>query len=208
MGEFVNGLGLKVLGWIVALGIVCLNGKLVIGEIQEWMESSPSPAWIWVIIVPPVCALGVFLLYIFVRPFIHMPEIERLPRWRKLSQFIRAEDDRLDLDVPRYRRISVALAHNDIDKKVLSHALPLARQHDAVMFLFHVVEGAAGVTFGPDAYDTEAREDEAYLNQVGTSLAHRGVEVEISLGFGDVSKTDSYGERTEHRYPCYGRPRP
>ena len=188
MGEFVNGLGLKVLGWIVALGIVGLNSKLVIDQIQEWMQSSPEPAWIWATIVPPVCALAAFLLYIFVKPFIHLPEIERLPRWRKLSQFIRADEDRLDLDVPRYKRIGVALAHNDIDKKVLSHALPLARQHDAVMFLFHVVEGAGGVTFGADAYDTEAREDEEYLNQVGVSLAHRGVEVEISLGFGDVSK--------------------
>ncbi|MGO9119100.1 MAG: universal stress protein [Desulfomonilaceae bacterium] len=188
MGEFVNGLGLKVLGWIVALAIVALNGKLVIDQIQEWIQSSPAPAWIWATIVPPVCALAAFLLYIFVKPFIHLPEIERLPRWRKLSQFIRAEEDRLDLDVPRYKRIGVALAHNGIDKKVLSHSLPLARRHDAVMFLFHVVEGAGGVTFGPDAYDSEAREDEEYLNQVGVSLGHRGVEVEISLGFGDVSK--------------------
>ena len=138
--------------------------------------------------MPAVCALGAFLVYIFAKPFIHVPEIERLPRWRKLSQFIRAEEDKLDLDVPHYKRIGVALAHNDIDKKVLSHALPLARQHDALMILFHVVEGAGGVTFGPDAYDTEAREDEEYLNQVGVSLSHRGVEVEVLLGYGDVTK--------------------
>ncbi len=154
-----------------------------------------------------MCSWG-FLLYIFVKPFIHLPEIERLPRWRKLSQFISAEEDKLDLDVPRYKRIGVALAHNDIDKKVLSHALPLARQHDAVMFLFHVVEGAAGVTFGPDAYDTEAREDEAYLNQVGHLWPTEGLRWKSLWALGRFQRTDSYGEKTEHRYPCYGRPRP
>ncbi len=71
---------------------------------------------------------------------------------------------------------------------MLSHALPLARQHDAVVCLFHVVEGAAGVAFGSDAYDKEAREDEAYLNQLAVALGHRGVEVETFLGFGDVAK--------------------
>ena len=188
MGEFVSGLGLKVLGWVVAFGIVGLNTKLVIDQIVDWLQSSPAPGWIWATIVPPICALGVFLLYIFVRPFIHLPEEEKLPGWRRLSHFIRAEEDKLDLDVPRYKRIGVAVAHNDIDRKVLSHALPLTRQHDAVMCLFHVVEGAGGLTFGPDAYDTEAREDEQYLNQLGVSLGHRGVEVEVFLGFGDVSK--------------------
>jgi manganese transport protein len=188
MGEFVSGLGLKVLGWVVTVGIVGLNIKLVIDQIVDWLQSSPTPGWIWATIVPTVCALGLFLLYIFVRPFIQPPEEERLPRWRRLSHFIRAEEDQLDLDVPRYKRIGVAVAHNDIDRKVLSHALPLARQHDAVMCLFHVVEGAGGLTFGPDAYDTEAREDEQYLNQLGVSLGHRGVEVEVFLGFGDVSK--------------------
>jgi len=51
-----------------------------------------------------------------------------------------------------------------------------------------VVEGAGGVVFGPDAYDAEAREDEQYLNQLGRTLTHWGVEVEVFLGFGDVIK--------------------
>jgi manganese transport protein len=188
MGELVNGLGLKVISWAVALGIVALNIKLVIDQIGEWIQSSPSPTWIWVTIVPPVCALGVFLVYIFVKPFIRLPEKGRIPGWRTLSHLIRAEEDSLDLDVPRYKRIGVAVAHTNVDKKVLSHGLPLARQHDAILCLFHVVEGAGGVVFGPDAYDAEAREDEQYLKQLAVSLGHRGVEVEIFLGFGDVAK--------------------
>ena len=41
MGEFVSGLGLKVLGWVVALGIVGLNIKLVTDQIADWIQSSP-----------------------------------------------------------------------------------------------------------------------------------------------------------------------
>jgi manganese transport protein len=188
MGEFVSGSWAKIVSWAVAIAIVGLNIKLVFDQLGEWIESSPAPGWIWATIVPLVCSLGVFLVYIFVRPFIHLPERSQIPGWRTLSHFIRADEDRLELDIPRYKRVGVAVAHTDVDQKVLSHALPLARQHDAILCLFHVVEGASGVVFGADAYDAEAREDEQYLNQLAVSLGHRGVEVEIFLGFGDVSK--------------------
>jgi len=188
MGDFVNGFWAKILSWAVALGILCLNIKLVFDQIGEWIQSSPAPTWIWVTIVPALCALGLFLVYISVSPFIRLPEKDRIPGWRRLAHFIRPEEDKLDLDVPRYKRIGVAVAHTDVDKKVLSHALPLARQHDAILYLFHVVEGAGGVVYGSAAFDTEARQDEEYLMQLATSLNHRGVEVEIFLGYGDVAK--------------------
>ncbi len=188
MGEFVTGLGLKIAGWITAVGIVGLNIKLVIDELGAWIESSPAPEWIWTIVVPPVCALGAFLIYVFFSPWISPPSKERIPGWRKLSHFVRPDDDTLDLDLPRYKRVGVALAHTDVDKTVLSHALPLARQHDARLFLLHVVEGAGGVVYGSDAFDEETRQDEAYLRQLATSLNYRGVEVEIFLGYGQVAK--------------------
>ncbi len=188
MGEFVNGFRARILSWAVAFGIVALNVKLVTDQIGEWMQSSPAPVWIWTTIVPPLCLLGLFLVYIFIRPFIHMPERDSLPGWRRLSHLIRAEEDKLDLDVPRYKRIGVAVAHNNVDKQVLSHALPLARRDDAVLYLFHVVEGAAGALYGADALDAEARQDEAYLKQIAVAIGHRGVEVEMFLGYGDVTK--------------------
>jgi len=94
----------------------------------------------------------------------------------------------LDLDLPHFRKVGAAVAFADEDKKVLSHALRFAHQHDATLYLFHVVEGAAGVIFGPDAYDAEAREDEQYLRKLAVALGHRGVDVEAVLGFGPVTK--------------------
>jgi manganese transport protein len=188
MGEFANNYWVRIIAWIVAGIIVSLNMRLVMEEITEWIAQSAEPAWIYVTVVPGLVGLAGLLLYVTLKPFVHLPPKEAIPAWKKLNHFIRAEEDTLDLDIPRYRRVGVAVAFADQDKKVLSHALPLARQHDAVVCLFHVVEGAAGVAFGSDAYDKEAREDEAYLNQLAVALGHRGVEVETFLGFGDVAK--------------------
>jgi manganese transport protein len=188
MGEFANNLGMKVLSWVACALIVGLNAKLVLDQLQGWIETSAEPAWIYATIFPVVAALAVLLVYITLKPLIHLPARETIPAWRRLSHFVRATDDQMDLDVTRYRRVGVAVAFTDDDRKVLSHALPLARHHDAVLCLFHVVEGAGGAVFGADAYDREAREDEAYLEKLATSLGYKGVEVEVFLGFGDVPK--------------------
>lgn len=188
MGDFANKYWIQALSWIVAAIIVSLNVKLVIEQITEWISASASPEWIYATVIPFAICLGGLLVYIILKPFVHLPPKEMIPAWKRLNHFIRAKEDRLDLDIPHYKRVGVAVAFSDHDKKTLSHSLPLARQHDAVLCLFHVVEGAGGVALGPDAYDAEAREDEQYLNQLAVALGHRGVEVEVFLGFGNVSK--------------------
>lgn len=188
MGEFANKYWVKLLAWVIATVIVGLNLKLVLGQLGEWTATSAEPIWIYVIVYPVVAAVGLLLLYVILKPFIRLPRKEAIPAWKTLSHFIRSPEDNLDLDVPRYRRVGVAVAYTDDDKKVLSHALPVARQHDATLCLFHVVEGVGGAVFGPDAYDKEAREDEEYLKKLGHSLGHKGVEVEYFLGFGNVTK--------------------
>jgi manganese transport protein len=188
MGEFVNKNWVKLLGWGITAALIALNGKLVIEQIGDWIEVSAAPAWIYTTIIPMVSAIALFLLYIAIRPFVHFPKKEKIPAWQKLSHFIRAEEYQLDLEFPHFRRVGVALSHTDTDKKILSHALPMAKQHDAVICLMHVVEGAGGVVFGPDTLDAEARNDYDYLQLVATSLNHRGVEAELFLGYGQVAK--------------------
>jgi len=186
MGEFANRLWMKTLAWVVAGIIVSLSVKLVVEAIGGWIGSSGEPALVWALVIPFAIGVGLLLVYVTLKPFVHLPKKEAIPAWKTLNHFIRAEEDRLDLDFPRYKRIGVAVAFEDRDKQVLSHALPIARQHDATLCLFHVVEGVAGEVYGPDAYDKEARDDEQYLNHLAIGLGHRGVEVETFLGFGDV----------------------
>ncbi len=75
-----------------------------------------------------VAGFVALLLYITLKPFVKLPPKETIPAWRKLISLYSSRGDNLDLDVPRYRKIGVAVAHNDVDRKVLSHALPLARR--------------------------------------------------------------------------------
>jgi len=67
---------------------------------------------------------------------------------------------------------------------VLSHAQSLAVQHKAILYLFHVVEGASGLVYGSEAYDEEARKDREYLEAIATQLRGSGLEVTPVLGYG------------------------
>lgn len=187
MGEFANNAWLKAASWVVAGVIVALNGKLVVDQLSQWIATSKEPVMIYAVVMPIVLATVFLLVYVSVRPFIRAPKPETFPAWKKISHFIWASDDSLDMEIPHYKRVGVAVAFHEDDKHVLSHAYSLARQHDAALCLFHVVEGAVGQFFGEDAYDSEAREDEAYLLKLAKSLSRRGVEAESFLGFGDVT---------------------
>lgn len=188
MGECANNYWIKAASWFVASVIVALNGKMVMEQLSDWIAGSTEPVLIYLIVVPAALGLGGLLAYISIKPFIHLPPKEEILAWRKLCHFIKADEDRLDVDMPQYRRVGVAVAFNDQDKKVLGHALSLARQYDATLCLFHVVEGAVGALFGEDAQDTETREDTEYLTKLARSLGHKGTDAEIFLGFGDVCK--------------------
>ncbi len=43
-----------------------------------------------------------FLLYVALRPFIPLPRKEAVPASKKRAHFIRAEEDKSGLDIPRY----------------------------------------------------------------------------------------------------------
>ncbi len=186
MGEFVNKYWVRILSWIVAGIIVALNMKLVTDQITEWVAKSAEPFWIYTTVVPFSVGLGALLLYITLKPFIRLPERKLIPAWQTLGHFAGAQEGALSLDLPRYNRVGAAVAFSDDDRKVLSHALPIALQNHATLCLFHVVESAGGVLYGPDAYDTEAREDEQYLSELARSLSGKEIKVETHLGYGDV----------------------
>jgi manganese transport protein len=188
MGDFANATWVKTASWTVAVIVVGLNIRLVASAVGDWIASSTDPLILYVLILPLLAGVGALLLYVTLKPFVRLPQKDHMPAWKKLRHFVLAGDDMLDLEVPKYRRIGVAVAFDDNDLKVLSHAYGLARQHDATLCLFHVVEGASGTVYGSDAYDAEAREDAEYLDKLATSLGVRGIEVETSLGYGAVPR--------------------
>ena len=186
MGEFTNKYYIKIIAWVVATIIVSFNVKLVLDQVIDSVRESGNPFWIYTVVIPIFASLFILLLYITIKPLVHLPPKESIPAWKKLGKLIRAEEDQLELAPPHYKKVGVALALTEQDIKVLSHALPLAKQHNADLFLFHVVESAGGSVYGEYTLDTEAREDEESLAKLAVALGHRGVEVETFLGYGKV----------------------
>jgi manganese transport protein len=73
-----------------------------------------------------------------------------------------------------------------MDRKVLTHAVTLAKQNNAVLYLFHVVEGVSGQLYGNKAYDEETRADQEHLESIAQQIRDIGIAVHAYLGFGSV----------------------
>jgi manganese transport protein len=178
MGAFASAVWVKILAWASAAVIIVLNAKLVISEISDWLQSAGSASIVlWLTIVPLVCAIFLFLLYI------------ALPKaWRRRRVAMPSEIEKLDIVKERFAAIGVALDLGPMDSRVLSHAQSLAHQNGARLVLLHVVEGVGGQLFGKDAFDDEARDDQEHLEQHAEQLRSSGLEVEAVLGFGRIPK--------------------
>ena len=177
MGSFANKTWVKVLAWITALVIVGLNAKLVAGTVSGWFEDAGENAfWLWVTVVPVVAVVFLLLLYIT------MPKSWRMRRKEEPTGI-----PVLELPTVQYRRIGVAIDHSETDGRVLAHASMLAKQNNADVFLFHIVESVSVQLFGKEADDQEARSDMAFIHEMARQMATAGLKVESALGYGRVA---------------------
>ncbi len=177
MGKFANKPWVKILAWLVAFVIIGLNVKLVVGTIADWIAGAgPEAVWLWVTVVPLAIGCGILLLYI------------ALPAsMRGLYKPAAVKGPTFAFAPRAYKRIGVAIDYGEMDGKVLSHALTLAKHHKARMFLFHVVEGVSGQVYGKEAFDDEARRDKEHLESLAHQIRSYGAEVYPLLGFGRVT---------------------
>ncbi|MGB2869009.1 MAG: Nramp family divalent metal transporter [Bacteroidota bacterium] len=177
MGSFVNKAWVKVLSWTTAIIIVGLNIRLVLDTISRWFEAAGDQAiWLWVTIVPAFAGLLLLLAYV------------SLPKWlRHWKREPAKEIPVRDLAPAHYRRIGVAVDHTETDGHILAHVRTLARDHQAQVFLFHVVEGVSVELFGKEADDQEVRSDEQFVTEMAIQLSETGLKVQPVLGYGRVS---------------------
>jgi manganese transport protein len=175
MGEFVNKVWVKVLAWIAALIIIGLNARLVVDTVSSWIAASEGALWPWLTVVPAAIFCALLLLYI------SLPK-----RFRRRKEIPKAAVKPLEIVERKYTRIGVALDYGEMDANVLSHAMAEARQNNARLYLFHIVEGVSGQIFGKQAFDDEARHDKEHLDAIADDLRTQGIESVPVLGFGSV----------------------
>lgn len=86
-----------------------------------------------------------------------------------------------------YKQILVALENSPADETIVEHVEGLARLTGSRLLLVHVADGWAARHFSELNLreSEEMQQDRAYLQQVETTLAVQGFEVEAILGLGD-----------------------
>jgi manganese transport protein len=174
MGTFANKMWVKLLAWTAAVIIVGLNIRLVYSTLSEWIAGAGDWSWLLSITVVPLAfGLGLLLAWVTFHPV--------LPSW--LTRIGRApislpEPIVTDRPVPAYRKILVPLDHTERDREALAHAVALARQHNAKLYLLHVEEGVTSQVYGPLSSTAEVEAGSQYLNEIADSLRRQNIDVE------------------------------
>ena len=88
----------------------------------------------------------------------------------------------INLDVPVYKKIAVALDFSENDAKLLGSAIGQAAT-DTNFLLIHVVETATAILLGKETDDYETQKDKERLDFYVKQLKDRGFNTEGELGF-------------------------
>ena len=180
MGSFAIKPIIKAFAWLVASVLVYLNVKLVIDEASSYFMTSHNIFGKIGIVIGGI-AFAALLIFSFIFPLLGR---------RKKSVSIQMHPDitgMINLDVPVYNKIAVALDFSENDAKLLASALGQAKQ-DTKFLLIHVVESATAILLGKETDDYETQKDLERLTFFVDQLKDRGFEAEGKLGFRNRAK--------------------
>jgi manganese transport protein len=178
MGDFAIDWKTKILAWGSAVLIVGLNAQLVLQQIQDWTSGSPNGIfWIYGLVVPVVIAVGLLLLYVFVRPMLYKHKDE--PTY--IPHGIAAVID--NLDAIKYHHVAVSIDFSKNDTESIRHAIMQGGKH-ADYTLIHVVETAGARYYGNEILDQETQSDLDNLNKYVDAMKKLGYKVSPQIGYG------------------------
>lgn len=175
MGKFAIKPITQILSWGVAAILVYLNIKMVIDEVYGFFEEGNNVFWKMSLV-----ALGIFflvlLLYITLRPlFSKITKPASLTVHPDMTESI-------DLKVPQFSKIAIALDFSKNDSKLISYAIAQGGTK-ATYLLIHVVESVSARLLGRHSDDHETKEDEKRLSAYKELLSAKGYRAETGLGF-------------------------
>ena len=176
MGKFAIKPVTRTLAWIITILLVYLNIRMVLGEVLPVFNTQGN--WLLKLII---ILAGVFfialLLYITAHPVI-------IRNGKKVTSPIHpATKEKLELEIPRFNRIAIALDFSDNDKKLLSFAIAQGNTH-ATYILIHVVESVSARLLKQESGDFETQEDQKRLQHYSDNLKLEGYTAITQLGYG------------------------
>lgn len=175
MGEFVIKLHTKILSWIVAVILVFLNAKLIVGEIVDFFKNDGQLVWKIIIIIAVILFIWLFFMMTF------LPIIQK----RRSRRNIALHRDALplqNLSIPQTNNIAVALDFTIKDEKIIAYAIAQGKK-EARYTLLHIVESVSASYSGAASDDAETRKDHERLQAYAQQLIDLGYTVTIEFGY-------------------------
>ncbi|MBS1749557.1 MAG: Nramp family divalent metal transporter [Bacteroidetes bacterium] len=179
MGKFTIKPVTRFFAWVIAILLVYLNIKMVMSEVMPLFDQSGHWLWKLIIISAGVFFIGL-MLYITIHPIIVRNRKGVVPAIHP------ATTEKLELEIPRFNTIAIALEFSDNDKKLLSFAIAQGNTH-ASYILIHVVESVSARLLKQESDDYETQEDQKRLQYYSNSLKLKGYTSTTVLGFGSRS---------------------
>ncbi len=175
MGVFAIKPVTKIFAWIIAILLVYLNLRMVGEEAMTLFTESGNMFWKILIIILIALFVGL-LLYVSLHPF--------LSKYKKQSSAtIHPEVTKsLELSIPKFEKIGIALEFSGNDKKLISYAIAQGNTH-ATYVLIHIVESVSAKMLKHESDDFETKEDKKRLAHYKQMLEEAGYKAEFQLGF-------------------------
>ncbi len=176
MGNFAIRIPTKIISWLVALILICLNVRLVVSAMMNVLSEDGHLFLKIIIIIAALAFAWLFILMTF------YPLYSKRKKDRAAESMHGATPQLLNLSVNAFKRIAVALDFKSLDEKLIAHAINQGTK-DSTYLLLHVVETAAAIFSGTSTDDEETRTDEGRLHALAAQLKQLGYNAETQLGY-------------------------
>ena len=174
MGIFRIKITTRFFAWLIALLLLYLNLKLVLEEGRHLFDIPGYMIWKILSVLILLGALAL-LFYILLHPWMSSAEEKNIT--------LHGEGhDISKLEIPKFRKIAVALDFSPKDEKLLAFAIGQGGT-ESNYILIHVVESASARMLGKQSDDLETRTDQERLNSYQQSLEKNNCHSITRLGY-------------------------
>jgi len=174
MGIFRIKITTRFFAWLIALLLLYLNLKLVLEEGRHLFDIPGYTLWKILSVLILLGALAL-LFYILLHPWMSSAEEKNIT--------LHGEGhDISKLEIPKFRKIAVALDFSPKDEKLLAFAIGQGGT-ESNYILIHVVESASARMLGKQSDDLETRTDQERLNSYQQSLEKNNCHSITRLGY-------------------------
>jgi manganese transport protein len=164
----------KILAWMIAVILLCLNLKMLMNEAAGIFISHRFLP-MFIVVISGLAFIGL-LIYITFHPLFVVNKKNTQSLIHPGINLIK------ELSIPVFNKIAIALDFTDNDEKLIAFAIGQGKPHTQYL-LVHIVESVSASMFGNESDDLETRNDKERMDYYTSQLTKRGIQSTGHLGF-------------------------